>query len=284
MNSPLSTIRRLVIMREYETASRRSMRRRSSELGALRCHHPGRTHKDLSSTYSRARGSDRRLSKGRTGEGFDKLDKFGAIQEIADASDRLAAIAETHIEALEAQRSSLIIEPTHGECRSRACAVRKAMKEKSLLLDSEHSLTRLQRLNLTDSQRRDAVTCEPGQIVEFHRMSKGVVRRGVQEKRFKSGEQWEVLRRQGWRREAVLDLSAPVSDKEILCLYWPLGTVVIAGPKVLELYAGFCAHRATCLKADGKDIKVLNLILSGNSDGASETDPSTDLKPENRRT
>ena len=44
------------------------------------------------------------LSKGR----FDKLDKIGAIQEIADAADRLAAIAEQHIEALKAQRSSLI--------------------------------------------------------------------------------------------------------------------------------------------------------------------------------
>jgi hypothetical protein len=54
-----------------------------------------------------------------------------------------------------------------------------------------------------------------------------------------------------------------------LCLYWPLGTVVIAGPKVLDFYAGFCAHRATCLKADGKDIKVLNLILGGDSDGVS---------------
>jgi len=34
------------------------------------------------------------LSKGRTGEGFDKLDKFGAIQEIADDADRLAALAQ----------------------------------------------------------------------------------------------------------------------------------------------------------------------------------------------
>jgi hypothetical protein len=76
------------------------------------------------------------LSKGWTGEGFDKLDKFGAIQEIAVAADHLAAIAETHIEALEAQRSSLIIAPTHGECRSIAGAVRKAMKKKGLLLDS----------------------------------------------------------------------------------------------------------------------------------------------------
>jgi hypothetical protein len=70
------------------------------------------------------------------------------------------------------------------------------MKEHGLLSDSEHSVTRLQRLNLTDSQQRDAVTYEPGQIVEFHRMAKGVVRKGVQKKRFKSGEQWEVLRRE----------------------------------------------------------------------------------------
>ena len=87
------------------------------------------------------------LSKGRTGEGFDKLDKFGAIQEIADDAARLAAIAEKQIEALKAQRSSLIIAPTHGECRAIACAVRKAMKENGLVSDSEHSVTRLQRLN-----------------------------------------------------------------------------------------------------------------------------------------
>src|SRR6266446_3483295 len=70
------------------------------------------------------------------------------------------------------------------------------MQEEGLLSNSEHSVTRLQRLNLTDSQKRDAVTYEPGQIVEFHRMAKGAVRKGVKEKRFKSGEQWEVLRRE----------------------------------------------------------------------------------------
>jgi hypothetical protein len=54
-------------------------------------------------------------------------------------------------------------------------------------------------------------------------------------------------------------------DKETLCLYWPLGTVVIKGPQVLNFYAGFCAHRATCLKADGKDIIDLKLILNDDS-------------------
>jgi hypothetical protein len=136
------------------------------------------------------------LSKGRTAEGFDKLDKFGAIQEIPDDAGRLAAIAEKHIEALRAQTSSLIIAPTHGECRGIAGAVRQAMKKKGLLSGTEYSVTRLQRLNLTDSQQQDPVTYEPGQIVEFHRIPKGAVRRGVKEKRFNSGEQWEVLRRE----------------------------------------------------------------------------------------
>ena len=136
------------------------------------------------------------LSKGRTAEGFEKLDKFGAIHEIADDVGRLAAIAGKQIEALEAQRSSLIVAPTHGECRAIAGAVRQAMKAKGLLSDTDDSVTRLERLNLTESQQRDAVTYEPGQIVEFHRIAKGAVHRGVKEKRFKSGEQWEVLRRE----------------------------------------------------------------------------------------
>jgi conjugative relaxase-like TrwC/TraI family protein len=136
------------------------------------------------------------LSRGQTAEGFDKLDKYGAIQEILDDTGRLAAIAEKQIEALKAKRSSLIIAPTHGECRTIADAVRQAMKKNGLMSDAEHSVTRLKRLNLTDSQQRDAVTYEPGQIVEFHKIAKGAVRRGVNDKRFKSGEQWEVLRRE----------------------------------------------------------------------------------------
>src|SRR5262249_40890340 len=44
--------------------------------------------------------------------------KCGVIQEIADDAGRLAAIAEKQIEAVTRQRSSLIIAPTHGECRA----------------------------------------------------------------------------------------------------------------------------------------------------------------------
>jgi hypothetical protein len=54
------------------------------------------------------------LSKAGRRRPSHKLDKFGAIQEIPDDAGRLAAIAEKQIDALEAQRSSLIRAPTHG--------------------------------------------------------------------------------------------------------------------------------------------------------------------------
>jgi hypothetical protein len=92
------------------------------------------------------------------------------------------------------------------------------------------------------------------------------------------GDALRILERSGLIAQGFpffsLSASRYFGEKQTLCLYWPLATVVIAGPKVLDFYAVFCAHRATCLKADGNDIKVLNLILSGSSDGASETDPS----------
>ena len=51
-------------------------------------------------------------------------------------------------------------------------------------------------------------------------------------------------------------------EKETLCLYWPLATIVITGPKVLDFYAGFCAHRATSLECDGKDILSVTIVLN----------------------
>ena len=67
-------------------------------------------------------------------------------------------------------------------------------------------------------------------------------------------------------------------DKEILCLYWPFGTVAITGPKVLDFYDGFCAQRATPLKCDGKDILSVTMALnSEHSRGDSEMIPGQSI-------
>ena len=48
---------------------------------------------------------------------------------------------------------------------------------------------------------------------------------------------------------------------ERLLITWTLGTLVIAGPKVLEFYDDFCNHRATSLKSDGEDILAVTMVL-----------------------
>jgi hypothetical protein len=70
-----------------------------------------------------------------------------------------------------------------------------------------------------------------------------------------------------------LSASRYFGDKDTLCLYWPLGTIVVTGPKVMDFYAGFCANRATCLKADGKDITDLKLMPNGDSNAGTEAGP-----------
>jgi len=70
-----------------------------------------------------------------------------------------------------------------------------------------------------------------------------------------------------------LSASRYCGDKEMLSLCWPLGTLVITGPKVLDFYAGFCSQRATCLKADGQDITDVKLILNVESEVQRETGP-----------
>jgi conjugative relaxase-like TrwC/TraI family protein len=127
------------------------------------------------------------LAQGRTESGFDKLDRFGAIQEIEDNATRLEAIAHKHLEAIREKKTSLVVAPTHGECRALAKAVRETLKKEGLVSGAEQTVTRLQKLNLTKSQREDAINYHDGNLIEFHRMAAGG---------FKSGQQWRVVRRE----------------------------------------------------------------------------------------
>jgi hypothetical protein len=46
-----------------------------------------------------------------------------------------------------------------------------------------------------------------------------------------------------------------------LLIDWPVGTLVIAGPKVLEFFDDFAAGRVTMLKPDGEDITSVAMQL-----------------------
>ena len=124
------------------------------------------------------------LSRGETEAGFDKLEAAGLIHGVEDTDQRLEAIASQHLAAVGDGATSLIVAPTHAECRAIAARVRELQKTACLVSREEHQVVCLERLNLTESQRRDAINYRAGQVVEFHRRARGG---------FKSGEKWEVI-------------------------------------------------------------------------------------------
>jgi hypothetical protein len=55
------------------------------------------------------------------------------------------------------------------------------------------------------------------------------------------------------------------ANYQSLLIDWVLGTIVVAGPKALEFYEHFSKHRATLVKADGKDIISVKMYLNSES-------------------
>jgi hypothetical protein len=51
-----------------------------------------------------------------------------------------------------------------------------------------------------------------------------------------------------------------------LLIDWALGTLVIAGPKVLVFYEDFCNKRASVLKPDGEDITSVVMHIRSEKD------------------
>lgn len=139
------------------------------------------------------------LAAGRTEQGFSRLEEFGAIQEVEDHSERLKALSQRYLDAVKAGKSSMIVSPTHAEARIVADAVRQELRAAGLIDAEEESFTRLENLNWTLGEKMDPVLYLPGQVMEFHRITKGIARAGTQEPKFLSGEQWRVKRREGNR-------------------------------------------------------------------------------------
>jgi hypothetical protein len=81
-------------------------------------------------------------------------------------------------------------------------------------------------LILTESQRRDPINYQLGQVVEFHRRAKGG---------FKSGERWVVARRSSETVVAVKDGQEkilPLDQPKSFDLYLPQETMLAAGDVV----------------------------------------------------
>jgi len=68
------------------------------------------------------------------------------------------------------------------------------------------------------------------------------------------------------------------AKEQRLLIDWPLGTIVVTGPKTLEFYEQFSNHRATLLRADGKDILSVRMHINSETQAERGAETITQAK------
>src|SRR5262249_40873452 len=89
------------------------------------------------------RAAAKLLSKGKTVEGFDALDRMGWVQELTDGEAIARQVAADYMRALRDRASCVVVSPTHAEGRLVTEAIRGELKAAGRLGLEDRQFTRL---------------------------------------------------------------------------------------------------------------------------------------------
>lgn len=142
----------------------------------------------------------RAISEGDIAGGFAQLDHLGWIREVDDA-ERYRLLASDYVGAVSAGSSALCVSPTHKEAQLVTDAIRSQLKAGGRLGEAEREFVVLKNLNLTEAERRDEASVQPGDVLVFHQNARGFTkgdRRVVGDGDFPSDQakRFQVYRRQ----------------------------------------------------------------------------------------
>lgn len=121
------------------------------------------------------RDAVRALADGRTAEGFDRLDRMGAIGQHAGAS-RHDVLAKDYAGALGNGRTALAIAPTHAEGEAVTAAIRSQLRRDGKLSGPERPVSVLRSTQWTAAERSDPARYQAGMVVQFDRPAPGFSR------------------------------------------------------------------------------------------------------------
>jgi conjugative relaxase-like TrwC/TraI family protein len=130
------------------------------------------------------RDAVKELSKGDVAQGFDRLERLGAVVEVENGAERYAHLAKDYANAIAHGETALVVSPTHAEGERVTQAIRAELKAWGRLEAKDRECLRLKNLNLTEAQKTDAIHYRPGQIVQFTQNAAG----------FRAGERFTVAR------------------------------------------------------------------------------------------
>jgi len=107
-------------------------------------------------------------------EGFDMLDKMGAVVVEPDRQSLRRKLTNAYLQSADEGKSGLIITPTHAEADYLTAELRHALRERGAITGGEVSLPKLVATRWTNAQKKDTRIYEPGMMVSFHRATPGV--------------------------------------------------------------------------------------------------------------
>jgi conjugative relaxase-like TrwC/TraI family protein len=104
---------------------------------------------------------------GKLGDSFERLDKMGAIVAcgIGEQADKLA---DEYLRLAEQNASAVVVSQTWGEVHRVNSRVREALKGKGLLGAADSAVQALERIDLTNAQKRDERFYPPEAVIVFN--------------------------------------------------------------------------------------------------------------------
>ncbi len=107
------------------------------------------------------------LANGEIDSAFEKFEALGSLYQVSDR-DRSTRLATDYVGSIMADRSALVVSPTHAEGSEVTQMIRRALFNNGRLYGIPKICQRLQSLRWTPAQREQAHNYQPGQIVETH--------------------------------------------------------------------------------------------------------------------
>jgi len=118
------------------------------------------------------------ISEGDVSNGFEKLDRMGAIKEAETMNDLYHNAADEYVKSAKAKEQILVVSTTHMQGKIFTDIVRDKLKQEKLISSKEQPYQIQSNLNFTNAEKTDPNNYKKGQIVQFHQHVKGGIKRG----------------------------------------------------------------------------------------------------------
>lgn len=157
-----------------EPARLTQIRRQNPKLGAT---------KSERKRIKEYRKAVREAQKGNYDASFERLDNLGAIIECRTTADQRDLLVAEYIRLARVRQSTVVVAQTWNEIHQVNERIRQWMQAVGLIGKKDVIISALERIDLTDAQKRDARFYEADSVVAFTRRTGG----------FKKGEHGKVL-------------------------------------------------------------------------------------------